>query len=456
MTSQSSWIVDRRTCLAVGLVGAAAPAALAQPCVRWDDGPAIPKVLGISRLTYDASRQVTVGMGFLPNPARLTLAEWDGHAWVERQAPGPLPRRYFAIAFDARASRVILHGGEWSGFFGDMWAWDGQQWEEIPAGASAARSRHSMAFDQHRGELVVFGGIGPGNQLLPPETWIFDGRAWRLAATTGPAARGLAAMAYDPINRRTVLFGGGHPDTWTWDGVRWEQLATLGPPSWNAPAMAFDPGLGGIAMKLNEVTWFLDGNAWRVINVGENPFAPIAAISYDDIRGELVAVTGATTHLGRAADPAFAAQPESTSAPQPQSISFFAKGCGQGPLAYQWRHNGLPLRDDGRIMGAQTNRLVIDPTMLMDTGHYSLEIMSPGGSAISMPVFARVYESEDCYPDCDQSTGVGVLDIFDFLCFNHMFLAGDEYACGCTNPGIGVCDIFDFLCFANAFHAGCP
>ena len=62
-----------------------------------------------------------------------------------------------------------------------------------------------------------------------------------------------------------------------------------------------------------------------------------------------------------------------------------------------------------------------------------------------------------CYADCDTSTGVGVLDIFDFLCFGNRFAAGDPYACDCdTTTGLGVCDIFDFLCFGNAFNAGCP
>ena len=62
-----------------------------------------------------------------------------------------------------------------------------------------------------------------------------------------------------------------------------------------------------------------------------------------------------------------------------------------------------------------------------------------------------------CYADCDTTTGVGVLDIFDFLCFGNRFSAGDPYACDCdTTTGPGVCDIFDFLCFGNAFNAGCP
>jgi hypothetical protein len=62
-----------------------------------------------------------------------------------------------------------------------------------------------------------------------------------------------------------------------------------------------------------------------------------------------------------------------------------------------------------------------------------------------------------CYADCDQSTGVGVLDMIDFLCFQQRFVANDPYACECdTFTGVGVCDLFDFLCFQNAFVTGCP
>jgi uncharacterized membrane protein len=65
--------------------------------------------------------------------------------------------------------------------------------------------------------------------------------------------------------------------------------------------------------------------------------------------------------------------------------------------------------------------------------------------------------SASCYADCDQSTGAGVLDIFDFLCFQNSFVNADPYACDCdTSTGPRVCDVFDFLCFQNSFVAGCP
>jgi hypothetical protein len=64
--------------------------------------------------------------------------------------------------------------------------------------------------------------------------------------------------------------------------------------------------------------------------------------------------------------------------------------------------------------------------------------------------------ADRCYPDCDTATGVGVLDIFDFLCFQNAFALQEPYACGCDEDPPGVCDVFDFLCFQNAFEAGCP
>ncbi len=58
------------------------------------------------------------------------------------------------------------------------------------------------------------------------------------------------------------------------------------------------------------------------------------------------------------------------------------------------------------------------------------------------------------YLDCECCTGFGRLDIFDFLCFGNLHLAGDPWACNCdVSTGPNVCDIFDFLCFGNGFAA---
>jgi probable HAF family extracellular repeat protein len=61
-----------------------------------------------------------------------------------------------------------------------------------------------------------------------------------------------------------------------------------------------------------------------------------------------------------------------------------------------------------------------------------------------------------CKADCDRSTGFGTLDIFDFLCFQSLFVRQQPYACDCdVSTGVGVCDVFDFLCFQTRFVGGC-
>jgi hypothetical protein len=57
--------------------------------------------------------------------------------------------------------------------------------------------------------------------------------------------------------------------------------------------------------------------------------------------------------------------------------------------------------------------------------------------------------SAGCVADCD---GDGVLTLFDFLCFQNQFDAGDLAA---DLDGDGILTLFDFLAFQNAFDAGC-
>jgi hypothetical protein len=82
-------------------------------------------------------------------------------------------------------------------------------------------------------------------------------------------------------------------------------------------------------------------------------------------------------------------------------------------------------------------------------------VQTAGGTSRTATI-TLIY-TDSCYADCDTQTGVGVLDIFDFLCFGNRFAAAEPYACDCDlTTGPGVCDIIDFLCFGNAFTAGCP
>jgi len=83
---------------------------------------------------------------------------------------------------------------------------------------------------------------------------------------------------------------------------------------------------------------------------------------------------------------------------------------------------------------------------------FNLSNHSPFAGTPALGSFVFELLSLDCYADCDQSTGLGELDIFDFLCFQDRFVAGDP---GADCDGSSVLDIFDFLCFQDAFVAGC-
>jgi probable HAF family extracellular repeat protein len=61
-----------------------------------------------------------------------------------------------------------------------------------------------------------------------------------------------------------------------------------------------------------------------------------------------------------------------------------------------------------------------------------------------------------CFPNCDDSTTIPVLNILDFVCFLQRFAAGDTYANCDGSSTAPILNLGDFICFQRAFAAGCP
>ena len=128
--------------------------------------------------------------------------------------------------------------------------------------------------------------------------------------------------------------------------------------------------------------------------------------------------------------------------------------------AYLARYDGegdrLWIRQFGTSAWDQARALAPDGAAGVMVAGYTTGSLG-GPNAGGYDVFLARYEIDSCYADCDRSTGNGVLDIFDYLCFQNSLVNGDPYACDCdTSTGPGVCDMSDFLCFQKAFMAGCP
>jgi hypothetical protein len=118
---------------------------------------------------------------------------------------------------------------------------------------------------------------------------------------------------------------------------------------------------------------------------------------------------------------------------------------GPGPLSYQWRKNGIPLQDGGRVEGAATPTLTITSVEPADAGGYDVAVLGACGPVTGGPATLTVR----CAADCDDSDD---LTLFDFLCFVNLFNQ-DDPAADCD--GDEAFTLFDFLCFANNFNAGC-
>ncbi|MDA0375235.1 MAG: hypothetical protein O2865_15735, partial [Planctomycetota bacterium] len=145
------------------------------------------------RMAFDARRGRMILFGGSDGTTRLEdVWEWDGTNWADATPSrsssfywGPTARDAFAMAYDPRAERVVVHGGATgSGCEDDFWSWDGTQWTRLLSGSTApsARRGHTMFVDPAVGELRMFGGgcAAATNQdvwriepAVPPRTSVY-------------------------------------------------------------------------------------------------------------------------------------------------------------------------------------------------------------------------------------------------------------------------------------------
>ncbi len=354
---------------------------------------------------YDSRRGVTVLWESLV-PWRT--GEWDGTAWSYPLRARPPEMGLSAMVYDEDRSVSVLVGRDFNVQETETWEWDGVGWELRSIGGPSARTGHALAYDSARHVTTLFGGEGAGG--VNGETWEWDGLTWTMVASTGPSPRTLAAMSYDEVRGVTVLMGGGGPtftsgEVWEWDGTTWTQRGLIPAGVFRNHSMAFDRGRNVTVLTGRSGTWEYDGQDWtQRSTLGLDGSSMI----FDEKLEAIIAVIETTTWIWDGA-------------------TWWA-----GP-------SNAPIR------GLRTEAAY-------DTAR-NRTVIFVNNSSTSEPTTVLEYGC-DCYADCDQS---GVLDIFDFLCFQNGFFLGDPTVCNCdTSTGENVCDLFDFLCFQSAFVGGCP
>jgi hypothetical protein len=356
--------------------------------------------------------------------------------WFQRTVigPSPSPRGEYGLAYDSDRACSVLFGGaanlSFTAVNKELWEWDGEGWEQSAfTGGPVQRCDHVQAYDAARGLLVIFGGF---NGALLADTWEWDGAAWT-SRPAAPGARADSFMVYDSVRDTMVMFGGLAAggglwgDTWHRTGTTWALQTPAPSPSarW-IQRMAFDSvrGVtvlhGGVNGSLFDDTWEWNGTTWTDRGRGGPGARYGHAMAYDSERGVVVLFGGQ------------------------RGFAF-----GTGLLADTWEWDGTSWTE--LAVPAPPARSFVK--MVYDSARQRLVLF---GGFTSLGFASDTWEF-GVYADCDQSTGAGLLDIFDFLCFQNRYTAGHPYACDCDRTtGGGTCDVFDFLCFQNAFAAGCP
>ncbi|MDX2199573.1 MAG: immunoglobulin domain-containing protein [Phycisphaerae bacterium] len=318
------------------------------------EGPLAPQVVAVGRFASSAGTMLN------------GVARWDGLAWqpfanglaaaaiavatLDPDGPGPLPRElYVGGEFD------VVDGLD----LNRIARWDGAAWQ--PLGEGIESSSGSGVFEMAewdpdgagpRGPELVVGGFFTAAGGKPTDSIArWDGASWRVF---GSGVRG-------------VLFGGFTPGQ-----VYALEVANLD----GAP--------------VGEAALYVGGS---ITNVGGLPASAAAVYRPNALEIFAQPVDREQCNLGEA------------------QFEIVAEG-GSGAASYQWRRDGVPLIDDGRINGATTSMLRIAPTIEGDAGEYDC-VVEDDCATVTTAAAALSIELALADMDCDCFITVG--DIGGFV-----------------------------------------
>ncbi|MCH7793252.1 MAG: hypothetical protein IID31_13350 [Planctomycetes bacterium] len=430
------------------------------------------------------------GSTFVSLDGAVFVHRLQSGSWIEQarliRPPGPGGFR-FGHAVAVHGDTIVVGapfesiGGVATGvayvyrFDGSTWSWQAT----LTASTGAVDDKFGDAVSIY-GEVVVIGASGKdGAGIDSGSAYIyrFDGSAWveeielhssnggeRDAFGSAVSISGdvavVGAWNNDNTGRTSGGDGRGAAYVFRFDGQEWSEEARL---------VSADPAPGerdGFGQAVS-----LDGNVLLVgtrpsSKAGLNIYPAGSAYVFRNVAGRWASEAKLVAHDGFGndrfgysvslkGDVAVIGTPWVTMGTNCPCRCPWARSCRDG-AAYLFRRDGAGWTERAKLTSSDLGEDDYFGTSVAVTETFAVA-GAFGHDVPNRPSIGAAYVFSVigvcCYADCDQSTGFGVLDIFDFLCFQNSFVLGDPYACDCDpDPA---CDIFDFLCFQNAFVAGC-
>jgi len=179
-------------------------------------------------MAFDPSAGVGILFGGedASSTALADMWSWDGTDWAEL-TPANLPpaRSGHGIAFDRYRGRLVLFGGtDGTTRLDDVWEWDGTDWAQMTpsqpngfAWGPSSRDDFVMAYDPRAERIVVIGGETDSGCV--DDVWSWDGIGWTrhfpTSGTSLPSARAGSAAFVDAVSGELLVFGGGCAGTFS-------------------------------------------------------------------------------------------------------------------------------------------------------------------------------------------------------------------------------------------------
>lgn len=153
----------------------------------------------------------------------MTAGRWT-QLPVDSSGGVPIGRESYAVAYDAAANRLFVHGGrKANGALGELWMLEhanglgGQpRWRLLTCGGPAPVRAHQASFFDSSGTLTLFGGEDAAEDYYH-DLWRVTGLRGRLDdcrweqlawSELAPSARGSAVAMADARSGAVILFGG--------------------------------------------------------------------------------------------------------------------------------------------------------------------------------------------------------------------------------------------------------